>query len=142
LGQKYANSDGLQSTKVAAVEFFFGALCTTTIYNWQMLIFSADVFIFFSTPTIKKFFIIIDFYLNFFPFSSLPPAVLGEKKLIKDLSINNHHSESTTVVPETKDLHESLATSNIVHETGSCSTQSPLRNEPFQDSSCDITQAG
>ncbi|KAF3328071.1 WD repeat-containing protein 91-like isoform X3 [Carex littledalei] len=73
---------------------------------------------------------------------SLPPTVLGEEKIIKDLSINDHHRKSSTSVPETKDLNESSDTSNVLSEPGSCSTQSALRDEPFQDSSCNITQAG
>ncbi|XP_078174057.1 uncharacterized protein LOC144567759 [Carex rostrata] len=66
---------------------------------------------------------------------SLPRTVLGEEKIIKDLSINDHHRKSTTSGSETKDLNESSDTSNV-------STQSALRDEMFQDSSCNITQAG
>lgn len=80
-------------------------------------------------------------YLIFLPLS-LPHTIVGEEKIIKDLSINNHHRENTTSVSETKDLQECSATSNVIHEHGSCSTQSPIRDEPFQDSSSNITQAG
>ncbi|KAJ1694018.1 hypothetical protein LUZ63_010716 [Rhynchospora breviuscula] len=69
------------------------------------------------------------------------PSVLGENT-INYQSINNHQRNSSASVPETMDLQESSAGTDIIHEPGSCSAQSPLRDEPFHDNSNNLTQAG
>ncbi|KAJ4774264.1 WD repeat-containing protein 91 [Rhynchospora pubera] len=69
------------------------------------------------------------------------PSVLGENT-INHQSINNHQRNSSASVPETMDLQESSAGTDIIHEPGSCSAQFPLRDEPFHDNSNNLTQAG